>query len=88
MPAHSPRASMNRRAVLAFVVLSLIVLAAAGGWMALETRATRAARQAEAASREAANRSLAMLENRQTDPAANADEALLGTALATAAKGV
>jgi eukaryotic-like serine/threonine-protein kinase len=87
-PTHSPRASMNRRAVLAFVVLSLVVLAAAGGWIAIEKRATRVARQAEEASREAANRSLAMLENRQTDPAANADEALLGTALATAAKGV
>ena len=86
--ATPPASSSGRRALIAVAALVVVGVLLTGGWIAMEKRATRAARQAEAASLEAASRSLAMLENRQTDPAANNDPALLATALATAAKGV
>ncbi len=86
--AQAATRSGGKRGLIGVGVLALVGVLAFAGWIALDKRATRVARQAEAASREAASRSLAMLENRQTDLAANNDEALLGTALATAAKAV
>lgn len=84
-PAPPPR---SKRGLFAVVALLVLGAGAAFGWSALGDRQARLDRQAEAASRQAASQALVLLAERQTDPSANQDAAVLGVALATAAKGV